>query len=184
MIPIYALEPKPVSILTIEVTSGAGSGPTTLAAFDAALQDAGIADFNLIPLSSVIPRGSEVRTSGIRTVDRLPRTPRWGDRLYVVLAAAPVEKPNEEAWAGLGWVQVAATGEGLFAEHHGASEHQVAADIHATLTDMTQRRSSVDFGPVQSVIRGIVCDTRPVCSLVAASYMSAGWNLADQIDLR
>ena len=38
--------------LDISITSGLGQGPTTLAAFDAALRDAGIANFNLIRLSS------------------------------------------------------------------------------------------------------------------------------------
>ena len=44
----------------IAVTSGIGSGPTKLAAFDTALGKAGAANFNLIPISSVVPIGSIV----------------------------------------------------------------------------------------------------------------------------
>ena len=41
--------------MTITLSTGTGEGPTPLAAFDAALVDAGVADHNLICLSSVIP---------------------------------------------------------------------------------------------------------------------------------
>jgi hypothetical protein len=41
--------------LRIRLCSGSGEGPTPLAAFDAALMDAGVADHNLLCLSSVIP---------------------------------------------------------------------------------------------------------------------------------
>jgi len=44
----------------ILITDGVGTGPTRLAAFDAALQIAGIGDFNLIELSSIVPNGSEI----------------------------------------------------------------------------------------------------------------------------
>src|SRR5664280_2656650 len=43
------------SRLNIQVAAGAGSGCTSLAAFDSALQTVGAANFNLIRLSSVIP---------------------------------------------------------------------------------------------------------------------------------
>lgn len=42
--------------LDICLSSGTGEGPTPLAAFDAALPDAGVANYNLLCLSSVIPR--------------------------------------------------------------------------------------------------------------------------------
>jgi arginine decarboxylase len=41
--------------MQIHVSSGRGEGPTPLAAFDAALRDAGVSNYNLIALSSVIP---------------------------------------------------------------------------------------------------------------------------------
>lgn len=48
------------SHLEIVVTSGTGEAPSELAAFDAALHQAGVANFNLIRLSSLIPPGSQV----------------------------------------------------------------------------------------------------------------------------
>ena len=41
--------------MKIRLSSGRGEGPTPLAAFDAALLDAGVSNYNLLPLSSVIP---------------------------------------------------------------------------------------------------------------------------------
>lgn len=42
--------------MKIQVTLGAGEGETGINAFDKALMDAGIADFNLVEMSSIIPR--------------------------------------------------------------------------------------------------------------------------------
>ena len=53
--------------MRIKITSAVGSGPTTLAAFDAALQKAGIENYNLIPLSSVIPTGAALERTRVST---------------------------------------------------------------------------------------------------------------------
>ena len=175
------LAPGATRGLTITVSKGTGIAATALGAFDAALVEAGIANFNLITLSSVIPPGAQIEVP--RKV--APRAGGWGDRLYVVLAETRVEKHNEEAWAGIGWTQDAATGRGLFVEHHGYSKHQVEADIDASLHALVQRRPGIDFGPHQSVVQGIVCEDQPVCSLVAASFLSVGWQEpTTMIDLR
>jgi len=44
----------------IVVSRGTGEGPTPLAAFDKALLAAGVENYNLIRLSSVIPPGAEI----------------------------------------------------------------------------------------------------------------------------
>jgi Pyruvoyl-dependent arginine decarboxylase (PvlArgDC) len=75
----------------IRLTSGFGTGPTRLAAFDAALREAGIANFNLILLSSVIPAGSELVDAGAAAEPRSPPIGDWGDRLYIVLADQRVD---------------------------------------------------------------------------------------------
>ena len=54
---------SPWSDLLIRVSHGAGTGPTRMAAFDAALHAAGVADFNLLRLSSVIPPSAVVSRS-------------------------------------------------------------------------------------------------------------------------
>lgn len=155
---------------TITVTHGTGRGPTTLAAFDAALRAAGVANYNLLVLSSVIPPDSLIaeHDGGPPKVDG-----EWGDRLYVVLAEQRVQERNVEAWAGVGWVQ-GQDGRGLFVEHHGHSEATVRADITATLDAMTGGRPE-QFGPIQMRLAGATCQDEPVCALVAAVYKSQPW---------
>lgn len=166
--------------LTITVTTGVGVGPTKLAAFDTALLDAGVANFNLIHLSSVIPARSRIVAA------QGPQAPpgSWGDRLYVVLADERVESHHEEAWAGVGWVQESNTGRGLFVEHHGHSEGQVVADIAASLSTLSANRPQLAFGKAQHVVTGVTCTDQPVCSVAMAVFGHEPWPESSVIDLR
>ena len=47
-------------LMRIEVVAGTGEAGTALGAFDAALGAAGIGDYNLVRLSSVVPPGATV----------------------------------------------------------------------------------------------------------------------------
>jgi arginine decarboxylase len=158
-------------IRTIEVTSGVGFGPTKLAAFDAALQSAGVANFNLIIMSSVIPPGATVKP-----VDEAVTRPdaKWGDRLYVVLAQMRVDQPGQQAWAGIGWAQEHASGKGFFVEHDGHDEGVVRRDLEATLTSICGSRDEV-FGRAEYAVHGTVCRDEPACAVVVAVYGSAPW---------
>src|SRR5438105_12672070 len=99
--------------MTIQIAAGTGTGPTKLAAYDAALNAMGVANYNLIRLTSIIPPDSKV----VDTDEPIKNPPGdWGDRLYVVIADTRVDTPNMEAWAGIGWVQDEKTGKGLFVE--------------------------------------------------------------------
>lgn len=155
--------------MIIRISTGTGMGPTKLSAFDAALNAAGIANYNLIQLSSVIPANSEIVPS-----DKPIESGKWGDRLYLVKAEMRVDTPNMEAWAGIGWVQDSKTGKGLFVEHEGANEQAVRRDIQASLAALMATRK-VDFGEVQMKVVGITCTHEPVCALVAATYQVSGW---------
>jgi arginine decarboxylase len=157
-------------MFAISVTTGTGEGPTPLAAFDAALLDAGVANYNLIPLSSVIPEASVVRRAEYAS----PLT-EYGRRLYVVMARHDTDEAGSTAWAGLGWTQEAATGRGLFVELDGDDRHQVERDIEATLSSMTANRP-LCYGAVESEIVGIECRGRPVCALAMAVYRSEAWD--------
>jgi arginine decarboxylase len=154
----------------IRISTGVGVAETPLAAFDAALYEAGIGDVNLLALSSVIPPGAHV----VQKQPDLTHT-GWGDRLYVVLAEQRASVAGEKAWAGIGWIQEPEGRQrGLFVEHHGSSEAEVEDLIHASLASMREYRPEV-FGPVQSVLRGARCTGRPVSALVAATYQSEPW---------
>jgi arginine decarboxylase len=99
---------------TIRVVWGTGRGPTEVAAYDAALADANLHNYNLVHVSSIIPAGAEVEAPG-----DAPDLGPAGDRVTVVEAAASKAGPSVVS-AGLGW----ATGEGpgLFYEAAGGTD--------------------------------------------------------------
>ena len=156
--------------MEIQVSSGIGNGPTTLAAFDAALHHAGVSNYNLIRLSSVIPPGSVI----VEKERKSPTVKEWGHKLYVVIADMRVDTPNAEAWAGVGWVQDKETGKGLFVEHEGNSEKAVVEDITQSLNALMATRN-VNFGHIHMKVVGKTCKHNPVCALVVATYQSKGW---------
>jgi arginine decarboxylase len=159
------------STRTITLTSAVGNGATALSAFDAALDNAGIGNFNLLQLSSVIPAGSS-----IHDLDGAPATVtgEWGDRLYVVMAKAEVELLGEEAWAGIGWVQQEDSLKGLFVEHHGPGKHDLQSEITNSLGSMCERRPD-HFESTRYHLRGTTCAGTPVCALVVAIFEPQAW---------
>lgn len=156
--------------MEIYVTSGTGEGPTPIAAFDAALIASGIANYNLIFLSSVIPPGSVIRRRKFRTPED-----EYGHKLYVVVSRQDEQQPGRTAWAGLGWTQEQGGGRGLFVELHGGQRDRVEDDIRATLTAMVGSRT-ISYGEFESEIVGIECRKNPVCAVAIAVYQSSGWN--------
>lgn len=159
------------SPLEITIRTSAGTGRTLLSAFDDALHASGVSNFNLIPLSSVIPPGSTLTHDQDRLVGR------HGDKLYCVMAVAHAEHPGETAWAGLGWV-VDPLGAGLFVEHHAGSEESLLELIHLSLGDMTAVRGG-GYGPVQTAVARAHYVDRPACALALAAYQVRSWGPED-----
>jgi arginine decarboxylase len=157
--------------MEILVTAGSGTGKTALAAFDKALFEAGIANYNLIKLSSVIPPNTTIITD--KGHDK--KENEYGHRLYVVIAEAYSEKPGEEAWSGLGWVHHSDnSGKGLFVEHIGQSKEEVEDQITKSLNSMAVYRPE-ERGKINMKVCGVNCIDDPVCSIVVASYKGEGW---------
>lgn len=156
--------------MEIHITSGTGQGQTQLAAFDSALLHAGIANFNLVTLSSVIPPNSEIIVKHPHI--NLPE--HFGKKLFVVLSEKRESEKGREAWAGVGWVQ-ADDGRGLFVEQHGSQQAEVMRLIKETLVDMKKNRDE-KFGEIHYQVVGERCEDQPVCALVAAVYEIEGWN--------
>lgn len=155
--------------MQIYVTSGTGEGPTPVAAFDAALINAGIANYNLIRLSSVIPVGSVIqRTKYIASPNE------YGYQLYVVIARHDEKQQGKTAWAGLGWTQDKDSGCGLFVETGGSDRSQLEKYMQTTLEFMIASRH-FPYGTIESEIVGLACRDKPVCALVIAVYQSKGW---------
>lgn len=157
--------------MEIHVASGVSSGPTELSAFDGALYAAGVANFNLLRLSSVIPPQAKITVHD----DKVPEIEgEWGDRLYVVQADYRTSTPGVEAWAGIGWVVDEATGKGLFVEHEGENKQQVERQITDSLNELMKTRG-IDFGQIHMKVDGILCETDPVSAVVMAVYQSQTW---------
>jgi arginine decarboxylase len=156
---------------TITVTSAVGSGVTGLSAFDAALDNAGIGNFNLVQLSSVIPAGSSIEDldGAAATVDG-----EWGDRLYVVMAKAEVEEIGDEAWAGIGWVQQEDSRKGLFVEHSSPTKSHLQSELMNSLGSMRERRHE-HFESTRYHLCGTVCAGQPACAVVVAIFEPQAW---------
>lgn len=157
--------------LVIRVTAGSGKGRTALAAFDSALRAAGVADHNLVRLSSVIPAKASVEVCEPKEQLR----GSFGDVLYCVYAAAYATERGDDAVAGVGWSLAAdGSGRGLFVEHVGHAEDQVQTMIKTTLTDMSGGREET-FTYADRVVISAHCSGQPACAVVVATYRTAGW---------
>jgi arginine decarboxylase len=157
--------------LLIRVSKGSGAGPTHLAAFDLALFTAGIAGYNIIRLSSVIPPHSVVRD--VSAAEQIQGTE--GDVAYCVYAAAYASEPGKQAWAGVAW----ATGRdpsraGVFVEHAGHSESVVRRDLDATIGAMAAIRNG-QYSMAGQSVSSAVCLDQPVCAVVVATFGTASW---------
>lgn len=159
--------------MKIHIGAGVGTGTTKLSAFDAALNAAGIDNYNLLLLSSVIPPKSDIVLHDNKIMEQMPG--EWGDRLYVVMAEQRTDVVGEEVWAGIGWVQDEVTGRGLFVEHEGHSEHSVRDDITNSLK-MLMKTRGIDFGEIHMKVTGATCDGDPTSAMVVAVYQSSDWH--------
>ncbi len=155
--------------MIIRISSSVGTGPTPLGAFDSALRSTGVENYNLIPLSSVIPPTAELENAKF-----VSPPSEYGHRLYVVMSCQEANTVGEEAWAGLGWTREEETGRGLFVELHGTSRRSVETAIESTLASMKEARP-YDYGKNEQEIVGAVCQGDPICALAIAVYSSEAW---------
>lgn len=155
--------------MDIYVTKGTGSGKTKVAAFDAALGSAGIQNYNLLYLSSVIPDKSRIIISKPEI-----KVEEHGWKLYAVVSERKESIPGKQAWAGIGWVFYKGETKGLFVHAEGESEQEVIFSVKQTLLDMMEKRGG-NYEPIQFEVAGILCETEPVCAIVSAVYQSQSW---------
>lgn len=109
----------------IRIVTGTASGPTATASYDAALAAAGVHDYNLVTVSSVVPAGVPIEVVGTA-----PDLGPAGDRLTVVQARATVETGT--ACAGIGWAR-AGDGPGIFYEASGTDPAAVRETVETGL---------------------------------------------------
>ena len=118
----------------IIVVKGIGEGSTALSAFDDALHDAGIENFNLVELSSVIPKDSLIEIK-----DKFNLNHEVGRIQPVVLSHTESDEKGMEISAGLGWA-LADEG-GVFIEISGCfGQDHCESKIESSLNEMVKRR--------------------------------------------
>jgi len=163
--------------MTIYVTSGIGMGKTLLAAFDAALKKAGVYNFNLITLSSVVPPKSEIKFRKFKT-----KLEDWGNKLYVVKAEIRSRQSGMYIGAALGWYQLN-DGRGVFVEHEEIAETMDAVksnlekEVYDSLRDLCKFRG---FKIIEKNLKMKMCISKvidqPTSVLVIANYKSEKWD--------
>lgn len=128
----------------IRIVWGTGAGPTPLSAYDGALADANVHEYNLSTLSSVIPPDAT-----IERVDTAPSLGTIGDQLAVVEASTTAQ--SGPLTAGVGWTR-RADGSGIFYE---AAESSRRKDVIEHITSglqsgLSRRSGSFDDPTVET----------------------------------
>lgn len=164
--------------MIINIVKAIGEGETLLSGFDNALKHAGVYNYNLISLSSIIPPGSKV----IRVAHYDSPPSEYGHKLYVVKAEMRSNEAGKFIAAGIGWYQFGDDGRGLFVEHSIIGETKVAVEseislrIKNSLKDLCKFRG-IKFSEkeLKSVVSITQIKNKPTSALTLAVFQSEGW---------
>jgi len=163
--------------MKIYITTGVGFGKTPLSAFDGALADAGVMNFNLLTLSSVIPPMTTIVHEKMPVEDG-----EWGNKLYCVKAEMRSRQSGRFIGAALGWYQLE-DGRGVFVEHEetGEVESSVEADLREevkrSIMDLCKNRGlEFDEDKLGIKIKTTQVKEQPASVLVVAAYKSEDWS--------
>jgi arginine decarboxylase len=147
--------------MEIDLVWGVGEGRTSLGSFDRALSEANIHNYNLVSLSSVIPKDAAVVERGALEAGR------WdvGDVLAVVMARETGSEPGETVAAGLGWLT--AEEGGVFMEHSCGTREECEHELLRNLEDARETRDWNWTGEPRTKI--VEATTEEVTSVVTAA---------------
>lgn len=149
----------------IRVVWGTGTGPTAVAAYDAALVDAGVGAYNLSTVSSVVPADASVEA-----VETAPPLGAPGDCLTVVEARANAADAAR-ATAGLGWA--VGPGPGLFYEACGAFDEPAARREVETGLEAARRLRDWEFDDIDVRTASLRASSAHAAAVVLAVYGDA-----------
>lgn len=164
--------------MTIQIVSGFGEGETLLSAFDHALQACGVYNYNLIPLSSIIPPHSKVvKKEQYEALD----SHQFGHRLYVVKSDIRSDEISKYIAAGIGWFQKD-DGRGVFVEHSEKGndkksvEDELLLKIERSLHDLCRFRNiPFDHHRMHKSYSIGQITHKAGCALTLAVYKAEGW---------
>lgn len=148
----------------VRVVWGVGSAETAVASYDAALAEANLHDYNLLPVSSVLPAKAVLEAVG-----EAPDLGPAGGLLPVVQARVTAHDA-EQLTAGLGWV-ISEDGPGVVYEAAGETDEATIHDrIERGLTEAADLR---DWAPVDPTIKTVTASAsaeRFTTAIVIAVY--------------
>lgn len=126
-------------------TKGVGKHRNNLQSFEIALRDAGIAQYNLVKVSSIFPPNCKIVSRSIGLASMVP-----GQIAFVVLAETRTSEPNRLVSAGIG-LAVPASGDrfGYISEHHdyGMTEKKTADLVEDMAASMLASTLGIEFDP-------------------------------------
>ncbi len=130
------------------LTKGVGRHKEKLAAFEMALRNAGIAQFNLVTVSSIFPSGCKIvpKKEGLKSL--VP-----GQILYVVMSRAETNEPHRHLAASIGVaIPKNPSMYGYLSEHHGFGQtDEIAGDYAEDLAaQMLATILNLPFDPDKS----------------------------------
>lgn len=162
--------------MEIYIVSGEGTGSTLLSAFDTALSDAGVLNYNLIYLSSVIPPNSE-----IVHIDQFEPNPNdFGKRLYAVHAEIRSNNVGNYIGAAIGWLQYE-DNRGLFVEHSVEADSEMQVNlllkekVESSLLDLCRNRGLTHTADEFNFSAKICKVETNTCALMLAVYKAEDW---------
>jgi arginine decarboxylase len=126
-------------------TRGVGKHRHNLESFEAALRDAGIAQCNLVKVSSILPPSCKIVSAKVGLPMLKP-----GQITYCVMAETRTDEPNRLVSAGIG-LAVPAKGDqfGYISEHHGfgLTEKKTADFVEDMAASMLATTLGIEFDP-------------------------------------
>ena len=149
-------------------TKGVGKHRHNLQSFEAALRHAGVAHFNLVRVSSILPPRCKI-VSRSRGLGRLEP----GAIIYCVIAESRTDEPNRLTCAGIGLALPAdETQYGYISEHHGygLTERKCADLVEDMAASMLATTQGIELDPDKAYderretyrAKGLVVRTRAV----------------------
>ncbi len=149
-------------------TKGVGRHVQSLQSFEEALRDAGIAQFNLVRVSSILPPHCKIvsRQAGLKKLIT-------GAIVPCVIAECRTDEPNRLACAGVGLAVPAKKDDyGYIAEHHGFGlTHRKCSDLVEDMAaTMLARTHGIELDPDKAYderretykAKGLIVNTRAV----------------------
>jgi len=136
---------QPLVPKRIFFTRGVGKHKNNLESFELALRAAGIAQCNLVKVSSIYPPGCKIvsRQTGLKAL--IP-----GQITFCVMAEERTNEPNRLVSAGIG-LAIPAKGDqfGYISEHHGfgMKERKVADYVEDMAASMLASTLGIEFDP-------------------------------------